>query len=43
MIDAQFFYSDLASGAIDARMGQALADQIVQALAMYFRTHPDRA
>jgi LPS-assembly lipoprotein len=43
VIDAQFFYSDLASQAIDQRMGQALADQIVQALAAYFRTHPDRA
>jgi LPS-assembly lipoprotein len=43
VMNAQFFYSDLAGQAIDQRMGQALADQIVQSLAIYFRAHPDRA
>jgi LPS-assembly lipoprotein len=40
VIDAQFFYSDLASDAIDRRLSTALADQIVQSLAIYFRAHP---
>jgi LPS-assembly lipoprotein len=43
VIDAQFFYSDLASEAISKRIGDALADQIVQSLAVYFRTHPKAA
>jgi hypothetical protein len=43
VIDEQFFYSDLSSEAIQRRMGDALADQIVQALAIYFRAHPDKA
>jgi len=42
VLDAQFFYSSLAGQAIDRRMGDALADQIVQALAAYFRTHPNQ-
>jgi LPS-assembly lipoprotein len=43
VLDAQFFYAALAGQAIDRRMGDALADQIVQSLASYFRNHPDRA
>jgi LPS-assembly lipoprotein len=43
VLDAQFFYASLAGQAIDRRMGDALADQIVQSLAAYFRAHPDRA
>jgi LPS-assembly lipoprotein len=43
VIDEQFLYSDLSSDAIQRRMGDALADQIVQALAIYFREHPDKA
>jgi LPS-assembly lipoprotein len=43
VLDAQFFYASLAGQAIDRRMGDALADQIVQSLAVYFRAHPDRA
>jgi LPS-assembly lipoprotein len=43
VVDAQFFYLSLAGQAIDRRMGDALANQIVQSLATYFRVHPDRA
>jgi LPS-assembly lipoprotein len=43
VIDEQFFYSDLSSEAIQRRMGENLADQIVQALAAYFRAHPGEA
>ena len=38
-IAGQFFYSDLQTEAIDKRMGDTIADQIVQQLAAYFRTH----
>jgi LPS-assembly lipoprotein len=40
VIVAQFFYSDLNSETVNRRIGEALADQVVQALAIYFRTHP---
>jgi LPS-assembly lipoprotein len=43
VIDAQFFYSDLSTDAIQRRMGDNLADQITQALAVYFRAHPAHA
>jgi LPS-assembly lipoprotein len=43
VIDEQFFYSDLSSDAIQHRMAEALADQIVQQLAVYFHTHPNEA
>jgi hypothetical protein len=38
-INSQFFYLDLSTEAINRRMGDALADQIVQQIAAYFRTH----
>ena len=41
VIVAQFFYSDLNAETVNRRIGEALADQVVQALARYFRTHPD--
>jgi hypothetical protein len=40
---AQIFYSDLNAETVNRRIGEALADQIVQALAKYFRKHPDLA
>lgn len=43
VLNAQFFYADLASDAINRRMSEALADQIVQSLAVYFRAHPQGA
>ena len=43
VIAAQFFYSDLNAEAVNRRIGEAIADQIVQALAKYFRTHPGLA
>jgi LPS-assembly lipoprotein len=43
VLDAQFFYASLAGQAIDRRMGDALADQIAESLAAFFRAHPDRA
>jgi LPS-assembly lipoprotein len=38
-IAGQFFYSDLSTEAIDRRMGQTIAEQIVQGIATYFETH----
>ena len=43
VIDEQFFYSDLSTDAVERRMAENLADRIVQALAIYFRAHPDQA
>ena len=40
VIVAQFFYNDLNSETVNKRIGDALADKIVQALAIYFRAHP---
>jgi LPS-assembly lipoprotein len=40
VIVAQFFYSDLNSETVNKRIGEALADKIVQELAIYFRAHP---
>jgi LPS-assembly lipoprotein len=40
VVVAQFFYSDLNAEAVNRRIGEALADQVVQALAIYFRNHP---
>lgn len=40
VIVSQFFYSDLNSETVNKRIGDALADKIVQALAVYFRSHP---
>ena len=41
VIDEQFFYSDLASEAIQRRMADNLSDGIVEQLAVYFRAHPE--
>jgi LPS-assembly lipoprotein len=41
VIVAQFFYSDLNAETVNRRIGDALADQITQALAIYFRKHPE--
>jgi LPS-assembly lipoprotein len=41
VIAAQFFYSDLNSETVNRRIGAALADQVVQSLAIYFRAHPE--
>jgi LPS-assembly lipoprotein len=38
-INSQFFYGDLAGEAINRRMGDALAAEIVEELAAYFRAH----
>jgi hypothetical protein len=40
VIDEQFFYSDLAQDAVYRRVADSLADQITQALSVYFRAHP---
>jgi LPS-assembly lipoprotein len=40
VIVAQFFYSDLNAETVNKRIGEALADKIVQELAIYFRAHP---
>jgi len=42
VIVAQFFYSDLNAETVNRRIGDALADQIAQSLARYFRAHPDK-
>jgi LPS-assembly lipoprotein len=36
----QFFYADLSMEALNRRIADALADQITQAIAVYFRKHP---
>ena len=43
VIDEQFFYQDLEQDAADHRLAQALADQIVMNLGLYFDKHPDAA
>ena len=43
VIDEQYFYSDLSQDAVDHRVADNLADQITQALALYFRSHPNAA
>jgi LPS-assembly lipoprotein len=42
-IAGQFFYGDLQGEAIDRRIGDSVAEQIVQQIAAYFRTHPKAA
>lgn len=39
VLNAQFFYSDLQTDSATRRLAEAVADQITQALATYFRTH----
>ena len=40
IIDEQFFYQDLEEDATQRRLAQALADQIVLAMGVYFDKHP---
>jgi LPS-assembly lipoprotein len=40
ILNEQFFYSELAEEAVQRRLADAMADQIVQSLAVYFRAHP---
>lgn len=40
MADGQFFFSDMATGAAQQRIAEAIADQITEQLARYFRQHP---
>jgi LPS-assembly lipoprotein len=40
VVDEQFFYSDLSLDATYRRVAESVADQITQALAVYFRRHP---
>ncbi len=40
IIDEQFFYATLSEEAAQRRLASALADQIVQGVAVYFRSHP---
>ena len=40
IIDEQFFYLDLEEDAAEHRLAQALADQIVLAMGVYFDKHP---
>ena len=40
IIDEQFFYQDLEEDAAEHRLAQALADQIVLAMGVYFDKHP---
>jgi LPS-assembly lipoprotein len=43
IVNEQFFYSDLSQEAVNRRLAEALADQITQALSVYFRKHPLKA
>ena len=40
IIDEQFFYATLSEEAAQRRLASALADQIVEGVAVYFRSHP---
>ena len=40
IIDEQFFYATLSEEQAQRRLASALADQIVQGVAVYFRSHP---
>ncbi len=40
VVNEQFFYTDLATGAAQARLAENLADQVTQQLATYFQQHP---
>ena len=40
IIDEQFFYATLSEEAVQRRLASALADQIAQGVAVYFRSHP---
>jgi LPS-assembly lipoprotein len=43
VIDEQYFYMDLSEEATQRRLADALADQIVIGLGVYFAKHPDQA
>jgi LPS-assembly lipoprotein len=43
LIDEQYFYQDLSEEAVQRRLAEALADQIVIGLSVYFNKHPDKA
>jgi LPS-assembly lipoprotein len=43
VIDEQYFYMDLSEEATQRRLADALADQIVTGLGVYFAKHPDKA
>ena len=40
VINQQFFQADLSQGSTNRRVDEALADQITQQLAVYFKQHP---
>lgn len=42
VLDAQFFYGDIQGDAATRRLTEAVADQITQALATFFKQHPDK-
>jgi len=41
IVDEQFFYADLSEEATQRRLADALADQVVARLAVYFDKHPE--
>jgi LPS-assembly lipoprotein len=43
IIDEQFFYEDMEEDQAQRRLAEALADQIVTGLALYFGKHPPKA
>ncbi len=43
IIDEQFFYADMEQDQAEHRLTDALADQIVTGLALYFAKHPPKA
>ncbi len=43
VIDEQYFYMDLSEEATQRRLADALADQIVTGIGVYFTKHPDKA
>jgi LPS-assembly lipoprotein len=43
IVDEQFFYQNLSEEAVERRLADALADQIVLGLSVYFDKHPEKA
>jgi len=43
IVDEQFFYQNLSEEAAERRLADALADQIVLGLSVYFDKHPEKA
>jgi hypothetical protein len=43
VVDSQFFYQNVEEEAAERRLADALSDQIVLGLSVYFDKHPEKA